>query len=698
MLPDTPRVRSRLDLLYVVTREFNAGLDIDQVLNRVITATLATVGASDASLFLFDPAGQLENFFQVRNFQVEKRRYPDLEGIINRGLVGWIKEHKEGAIIQDTSADARWYTNGDDGQFSKPKSAVGVPIQLPDQLIGILTLTAPQPNYFDQSDLAMLAIMADQAAFAIINARLFKAEQHRRRLADTLTSVARTINSTFNLEEVLDLILEKLALVIDYDSSSVLLFDEDGKTLSVRAARNFEDMDDALNVKIPVNKNSPNYLAIMRQEPIVIADVDEEPGWIKTSSSLGVHSWIGAPLMARDEVVGMLTVDSYEVNKYADENSEDVAAFANLVATAVANAQIVTRLKNAETSYSTLFEDSTDMIVISTYDGLILDANRMACQMLRRTKDALMGNDINFVIDSRLGEHLTKQNKRLKTWREISFEMDILDAYRQAVSLEVKARQVHYAGKKCIQWVGRDISARKEAEKLRQDLINMVIHDLRGPLGNLINTIELMPMLLEATQDIGSLRQLLNLAMQTSQDVRDLVDSMLDIGRLEQGEVPLQQSLIDVQELVQAVARQVAPRAKEKLTNLTIEPLPEMFPIWIDGSMIRRVLINLIDNAIKYTPSQGNVTLTATLNDNTLNFAIADNGPGISKTDQVHIFDKFSRVDYSSEAPSGIGLGLAFCKLATEAHGGKIRVESEGLPGQGSTFYLSIPLIFEPQK
>lgn len=698
MLPDTPRVRSRLDLLYAATREFNAGLNVDQVLQRVLSTTLATAGVSNASLFLFDSDGKLDDYFQISDFEIEKRDYPALGRILDQGLVGWVREHRQGVIISDTSTDERWYKNDSQTQFSKSRSAVAVPIQLPDQLIGILTITAPTPGFFDQSDLAMLTIMADQAAFAITNAQLFEAEQQRRRLADTLTSVARSINSTLNLNEVFDLILEKLALVVDYDSSAILLFDEEGDTLSVRAARHFEDLEDALNVKIPITEDSPNYQAILRQEPVVIADVDQDPGWIKSSSSHKVRSWIGVPLIVRDEAIGMLTVDSYEVNKYTGEIVEDVSAFANLVATAVVNAQTVARLRSAETSYSALFEDSTDMIVISAYDGLILDANRMACQMLRRTKDALIGSDIDFVIDPRLSDYLAEHVNRLKVWREISFELDILDAYRQTVSLEIKARQVHYGGKLCVQWVGRDISARKEAEKLRQDLVNMLIHDLRGPLGNLINTIELMPMLLETTQDVNALRKLLDLAMQTSQDVRDLVDSMLDISRLEQGEVPLQQEMVEIEELIQAVERQVSPRAKEKLTELTIHPLPEIDPIWIDGSMIRRVLINLLDNAIKYTPPEGQVSLATTIQDNTLTLAVSDNGPGISKADQARIFDKFSRVDYSGESASGVGLGLAFCKLAAEAHGGKIWVESEGVAGQGSTFYLSIPMRLEPPK
>ena len=696
MLPDTPRVQSRLDLLYAVTREFNAGLDIEEVLKRVLSATLATVGVADGSLFLFGADGQLESFFLSSNFEIQQRKRPQLEAVLDHGLVKWIKEQRQGTIINNTARDERWYSQNSSCQLPETQSAIGVPIQLPDQLIGILTLTASDPNHFTQDDLTMLTVMADQAAFAIANARLFKAEQRRRRLADTLASVARTINSTLDLNEVLNLILEQFALVVEYDSSSIMLYDELEETLSVRAAHRFDDMADALSVVIPVNEDSPNYQAILQKKPIVLNDVDTEPHWRKSSSTRNVHSWIGAPLIARDQVIGMLTVDSHQIGKYSAENAKEVAAFADQAAMAVANAQIVARLQSAESSYTGLFEDSTDLIVISTYQGLILNVNRTACQMLRRPKDALIGGDITF-IHPELHDYLHQHASRLKVWRELSLELDVLDAYRQTISLELKARQVLYEGKTCIQWIGRDISARKQAEKLRQDMLNMVIHDLRGPIGNMINTIELLPMLLSANPDPKTVNRLLDLALQTSQEVKDLVDSMLDISRLEQGEVPLQRELIDLEELVQAVEKQVAPRAVAKAMELTFGPLPDVPLVWLDINMIRRVLINLIDNAIKYTPREGKVSLTTSVQD-TLIFAVADNGPGISKADQAYIFDKFARVDHSINAPIGVGLGLAFCKLAAEAHGGKISVKSEGIPGEGSTFYLSLPLILKPTE
>jgi signal transduction histidine kinase len=168
---------------------------------------------------------------------------------------------------------------------------------------------------------------------------------------------------------------------------------------------------------------------------------------------------------------------------------------------------------------------------------------------------------------------------------------------------------------------------------------------------------------------------------------------MLDVSRHENGDIPLQRSEVRLDKIIEAVKDQVTPRARSKEMELMFDPLPKVSSLWVDESMIRRALVNLVDNAIKYTPRQGKISLSANQIDDILHIAISDNGPGISQEDQAYIFDKFSRVDHSSDAPSGVGLGLTFCKLAVAAHGGTISVESEGVPGQGSTFHVSIPLI-----
>lgn len=692
---DAPRVRSRLDILYLVTREFHTALNIEQVLHNVLSATVASVGASDASLFLFDAVGALEKSRVVSNFEVQNRSEAALKALTEKGLVGWVKHHRKGAHIKDTAADERWYADTSTPELLDVGSAICVPIQLSDQLIGILMITAAETDHFDESDLTMLTIIADQAAFALSNARLFEAEQHRWRVANTLSAIAHTINSTLNLQRVLALILEQLKLVVDYDSSSIFLYDEEDGLLSVGAACGFEDMADALQVKLFFNENSPNFQAIIHKRPVVLGDVDTEPYWLKSSSSKDVHSWIGAPLIARDRVVGLLTVDSHDLNQYSQENVEIVAAFADQAATAVANAQIVAQLKNTEASYANLFEDNADMIVITNYEGLILAVNRKACQILRRPKDALVNSDIRFIEPSLL-PYLFQQTPRLKRWREDSIEVDIKDAYRQIVPLELKIRQIQFGGRDCVEWVGRDISIRREIEQMREDLVNMLVHDLRGPLSNMTNTIDLMTMLMGPSGTPPQIKNLLDIAKRSSQALRDLVDSILDVSRLEQGEVPLQRSATHLEDLMQTVQDQVGPQAQAKRMTLTIHPLPETPEIWLDKSLIRRVLVNLLINAIKYTQTEGWVSLKTTLSQGKIQFTISDNGPGISEADQARIFNKFARVTSAAHVPSGVGLGLAFCKLAVEAHGGAISVESKGIPGEGSTFHVILPLVLEP--
>jgi signal transduction histidine kinase len=164
---------------------------------------------------------------------------------------------------------------------------------------------------------------------------------------------------------------------------------------------------------------------------------------------------------------------------------------------------------------------------------------------------------------------------------------------------------------------------------------------------------------------------------------------LLDINRLESGQQIIDQNSIDPQALIREAIRDVMPAAngrQQQIENKVTTVLPL---IWVDVDMAHRLFINLLENAIKFTPVGGKIQIGAQTDGVTVKFWIRDNGPGISAADRERIFDKFIRLRGKDRAV-GLGLGLAFCRLAVHGHGGEIWVESE--LGKGSTFWLTLPV------
>jgi two-component system clock-associated histidine kinase SasA len=141
--------------------------------------------------------------------------------------------------------------------------------------------------------------------------------------------------------------------------------------------------------------------------------------------------------------------------------------------------------------------------------------------------------------------------------------------------------------------------------------------------------------------------------------------------------------------LIRDAVEAVSPIAQNKNLDLNVHVREDLPRVLVDADMIRRVLINLVENAIKFTPPEGKIDVFGSQTGAYIQFCIQDTGPGIPEAEQVHIFDKFTRLQ-EKEGPRGLGLGLAFCRLAVIGHGGQIWVESE--PGTGASFNFTLPV------
>jgi signal transduction histidine kinase len=189
----------------------------------------------------------------------------------------------------------------------------------------------------------------------------------------------------------------------------------------------------------------------------------------------------------------------------------------------------------------------------------------------------------------------------------------------------------------------------------------------------------------------GDERELIEIAVDSSEALLSMINDLLDINRMESGAPALDKGEFEVEALVEKALLQVSALAESKEISLSCNLAPELPSITVDGSKVVRTLVNLLGNAVKFTRRGGSIALAACRREEAMHFSVTDTGEGIPNEAFEYIFEKFGQVKTRSEGCKySTGLGLTFCKMVVEAHGGRIWVESER--GKGSTFHFTIPI------
>jgi signal transduction histidine kinase len=225
----------------------------------------------------------------------------------------------------------------------------------------------------------------------------------------------------------------------------------------------------------------------------------------------------------------------------------------------------------------------------------------------------------------------------------------------------------------------------QQAIRARDDVLGIVAHDLRSPLNAITTSASLL--LRQPTQD-EQLRRHLGLIRRSSQQMERLIQDLLDVTRIEAGNLVLEQRSEDVAALVKEASDMFDDAAREKQLRLECHVEEDVPAVYADRFRVLQVLSNLLGNALKFTPAGGMVTLRAARDGGPdVRFSVSDSGPGIPEEQRAHIFDRFWQA--RETAHTGVGLGLSIARAVVEAHGGRIWVDSR--PGEGSTFSFTLP-------
>jgi NtrC-family two-component system sensor histidine kinase KinB len=412
------------------------------------------------------------------------------------------------------------------------------------------------------------------------------------------------------------------------------------------------------------------------------------------ASHQDARSSLAIPLTRGQRAIGVLIVESELAHAFDDDDRQLAESLAEAISLAWSNADLFQATVNEQQRLLTLIQSSRDGILFVDMDGRVLVVNEAALTLLSLPEQPHEWD----------GRPLVEVIQALRCHAPALARVAVAEVRRMQEGSEPLGEGECEVPPRFIRWLnlpvladdlllGRllvlhDTTQERLLGRMRDDLTHTMVHDLRNPLTALSMALHYL-----GDPQSGDLatqqRVMLDYAVGSLRKMLKLVNNILEVSRLEGGQVPLACAPVSMDSLIRDAVNGQSLLAAQKGLRVRTDSSPALPPVWADTSLLDRVLQNLIGNAVKFTPSGGQIQVSARVvaDGEEIEISVRDTGPGIPPELQARLFQKFVT---GQQEESGSGLGLVFCRLVVEAHKGRIWVESE--PGTGAAFTFALPV------
>lgn len=609
-----------------------------------------------------------------------------------------------------------------------------LPLLISGDVAGLILIESPELHQFSYADLSLAQTVSAQLGQALENVRLHESShdlttdleqcvvertaalerEHRR--AEILLRISTELGVSLDLEQVLARALQLVNEAIGADQAAIVLLDPQTQLLVYRASLE----KDAL---LPRGGRSLPFRAgeglagwvIQQRQSVILPDLEKDPRWVHLypEEPMRYRSALAVPLMVGADALGALLLLAQDPSVFNPEQLQLASAAANQVAAAINNAELyrlirdqadrlgnLVRSQQVESRKSrAMLEAIADGVMVTDEDQKIVLFNDAAVRLLSLRREQ--------VIDRPAGEFIGLFGKagrpwqeRLHKWRTDPAEIEGGEYLAERITLDSgQVLSIHLApvasGEEFIGTVAvfRDITQEVEIDRLKSEFVATVSHELRTPMTAIRGYTEMLMM-----DAVGTLneeqRRFLKIVKSNSDRLELLVNDLLDISRMESGQIQLNLDVVEIPGLMEEVVESIRQTsAKEgKPMEIVLDVEPNLPCIQADRGRVAEILHNLADNAFLYTPAGGKIVLRAFSRAAGIQIDVSDTGIGIPPAEQERIFERFYRGENPTVmATFGTGLGLPITRRLVDMHGGSISVESDGTPGKGSTFHVMLP-------
>jgi len=577
--------------------------------------------------------------------------------------------------VQDTQAQAILDVTGASTLFSYP-------LTVDETLYGVLMLKSPDERKVLDETSEMLEQLGPHLAVYLANAYTYESKvkelEEGMHEVKILSQIDEELNATIQLGRVFRMIMDWALRFTNAHAAALATYEEQSDNLRVLEHYGYPLDSDVLEQLAQDHKGGITHRAARNGLPEVIPDVTMDKDY--RSVKHNTRSQMSVPIMREERVEAVITLESKNVNGFTDEHLDFVTRLAQRAGVAVDNARLFAETEQERQKMELILSNIKDIVILVSVDQRILLINQSALAGL-----GLYGTAEEY-INTKIDDAIVHSELKAFLSSGIQKDQGMMEEMQLPNGRHYHC-QISPLGK--IGWVlaMQDITHFKETDKLKSELLATASHDLKQPLSVMRGYIDLLEMTNTFDERSERFVSSLNKAIVSMQT---LIDELLDLARIESG-IELEMKSVDLAHILRECIEANMPKAVEKAMNVATD-IPETFPsLYGDELRLSQIFNNLISNAIKYTPPEGEVRIYVEKQNQVVRVSVQDTGLGISPEDKAQIFDRFYRVRRpETDSIEGTGLGLAIVKSLVEAHQGEITLVSQ--LNKGSTFHVTLPI------
>jgi PAS domain S-box-containing protein len=587
-------------------------------------------------------------------------------------------------VLADDRFEPQWHELA---RVAGYRSLLGIPAASPRaERAGLVIVFFAEQRFFIDEDLELAIHLGNAAKSALARSELFEAERTARALSQQLARTGGVLATELDPAAVLDEVVQQAADLLDASAGAVRTLEDDELVVSAAFGRGAED---AVDTRVPVTARLSGDV-FQSRSPLAVEDAARDGRLLEADVilSAGYTSYLGVPLSGPEgTIAGVLAVYATKPRRWRTEEIEALLALAANTSAALANAELYSRVSLEKERSVAILANIADGIVAVDRDGKVVLWNAAAEEITGVPQEEATGLTTVQVLQRELqsGEGETPSGQRL---------VSILRGGEEVwLSLSEAVMRDPLGGVAGRIFAFRDISADLMVEQVKSDFVAAVSHELRTPLTSIYGFAETL-----LRQDVPfgeeERRTFLGYIASESERLTEIVDQLLNVARLDAGDLQVEIGLIDVGSVVSEVVETAEQSGDLNGHRFEVDLPAEPLAAEADPDKVRQVFNILVENALRYSPDGGTVTVGARLNADRVEVRVEDEGIGIPASERERIFRKFYRAESAArDGAAGTGLGLFIAKELVTAMGGRIWVDST--EGEGSSFSFELPVARE---